>query len=289
MPQDLPFVRAGDLEGPYLDPRRFGALRGGWDPEASAIRWVCAHSLDGNRPVWVPASAVFVPYTNQWGEPILELQNSVGIAAYTTRDEAVLHGLAEVLERDACLRAWRWRLSVEAIHDHPIAVDGLHLARVPSDSGLQVVAAFLERGEPPLTSTGMAARPSLRDAARHSTLEALLSQLWLRDWLAANGHEHPCVPRTMIDNAVAHAVRGDLRSSRRRWLRPGCSAEARGTTPWATVLDRSPQACFIDLTTPDVAAAGIRVVRVLVPEKVLSDDDALRPRLGGDPTPHPFG
>jgi thiazole/oxazole-forming peptide maturase SagD family component len=289
MPQDLPFVRAGDLEGPYLDPRRLGAVQGGWDPEASAIRWVRAHSLAGNRPVWVPASAVFVPYGNQWGEPILELQNSVGIAAYTTRDEAVLHGLAEVVERDACLRAWRWRLPVEAIHDHPIAVDGLHLARVPSDSGLQVVAAFLERGEPPLSSTGMGARPSLRDAARHSTLEALLSQLWLRDWLAANGHEHPCVPRTMIDNAVAHAVRGDLRSSRRRWLRPGCAAEATGATPWGTVLDRAPQACFVDLTTPDVAAAGIRVVRVLVPEKVLSDDDALRPRLGGDPTPHPFG
>lgn len=290
MPQDLPFSRAGDLEGPYLDPRRFGVLQGGWEPETSAIRWVRAHSLVGNRRIWVPASAVFVPYADPWGEPILELQNSVGIAAHASLDQAILHGLAEVLERDACLRAWRWRLPVEAIQDRPIAVDGLHLARVPSGSGLQVVAAFLERGEPPLTSTGMAARHSLRDAARHATLEALLSQLWLRDWLATNGHEHPRVPRTMIDNAVAHAVRGELRVSRWPWLRPGRSAGAgQDPTPWAAVRDRVPEACFVDLTTPDVAAAGVRVVRVLVPDKVLSDDDALRPRLGGDPTPHPFG
>jgi thiazole/oxazole-forming peptide maturase SagD family component len=289
MPEDLPFALAGDLEGPYLDPRRFGALQDGCDPKTFATRWVRAHSLVGNHPVWVPASAVFVPYANQWQEPILELQSSVGIAAHTTRDDAILHGLAEVLERHACLRAWRWHLPVEAVHDRPLAVDGLHLARVPCDSGLHVVAAFLESVEPPLTSTGMAASPSLRDAARHSTLEALLSQLWLRDWLAANGHEHPCVPRTMIDNAVAHAVRGDLKASRWPWLRPGPAAAARGAAPWAAVLDRTPQACFVDLTTPDVAAAGIRVVRVLVPDKVLSDDDALRPRLGGDPTPHPFG
>jgi bacteriocin biosynthesis cyclodehydratase domain-containing protein len=290
MPEDAPFARAMDLEGAYLDPQRLGPLQGEWDPETSAIRWVCAYSLIGDHPIWVPASAVFIPYGYQWGEPTIEMQSSVGIAAHPALDEAILRGLAEILERDACLRAWRWRLPVEAVHDRPIAADGLRLARVPNNSGLQVVAAFLERGDPPLTSTGMAARQSLRDAARHATLEAILSQLWLRDWLETNGHEHPCVPRTMIDNAVAHAVRADLRASRCRWLSPGRSAAIDGDTlPWTAVLDRTPEACFVDLTTPDVAVAGIRVVRVLVPDKVLSDDDALRSRLGGDPTPHPFG
>ncbi len=77
--------------------------------------------------------------------------------------------------------------------------------------------------------------------------------------------------------------------ARRRWLEAPALEPRPDSRPVMDILDRYPDACFVDLTTSDIAAAGISVVRVLIPDKVLSDDDPLYSRLGGDLTPHPFG
>ena len=233
---------------------------------------------------------VYVPYAPDSCETDLGVQSSVGLAAGRGIDEAIQHGLAEIVERDTCLRAWRYSLPVEEVALQPFPLEGLHLARVPSDSGLAVVTAFLEQRQAPLTSTGLAARPNLADAARHATLEAVLSRMWLEDWLANSQGTYSMPPRTMVDHAGAHAVRSELVESRWRWLHPTRIAET-GIEPesWNDIIKRVPEASFVDLTTPDVDAAGVKVVRVLIPSRVTADDDALWPRLGGCATPHPFG
>jgi ribosomal protein S12 methylthiotransferase accessory factor len=152
------------------------------------------------------------------------------------------------------------------------------------------VAGFLERPSPPYTAVGLAARPSAPDAAFSAALEALATHVCLREWLATDPAPPTFPPETLYDHARVHAVRPELAGSRRRWLAPRAVARertARGQN-WrdARGLDR---AVCVDLTTPDVAAVGVRVVRAIIPGRVPLDADARHPRLAGNPVPHPFG
>jgi len=289
MPAGLPVASARELGGRYIAPARLGG-DGAAERDGRRARWVRAHNLLTKEPVWVPASAVYVPYGDGCAEAALDVQTSVGLGAGGDLDQAVRHGLAEIVERDATLRAWRHRLPVEAVTHRPFSVTGLHLARVADGSGLNVVVAFLESDAPPLTSSGLGARPDAKDAARHAALEAVLTQAWLCEWLRTNGRECPGVVQTMIDNALAHALRPELAANRRRWLEPARAVNGNySSVSWEAVLASFPEACFVDITTPDVETAGLKVVRVIVPDRVLADDDYTHSRLGGDATPHPFG
>jgi ribosomal protein S12 methylthiotransferase accessory factor len=288
-PERLPLAQVDELDGPSLSQMCFADRE--WDGNGHRrFRWVRATVISTGKDVWVPASLVYVPYTYLYGETYLGTQSSVGLAAGRSIDEAINHALAEITERDTCLRAWRYGHRVEKVATQPFPLDGLHLTRVPNASGLEVVVAFLERQRPPLTSTGLAARPSLADAARHATLEAVLSQIWLEDWLTNGEAMYSSPPRNMVDHAAAHALCQGLLASRWHWLHPSKVAET-GLKPksWSDIISRAPGASFVDVTTPDVDAAGVKVVRVLIPGRVTADDDALRPRLGGCAIPHPFG
>ena len=64
------------------------------------IGWVKATELNCNDEMWVPANAVFHPYV-----PRMDMQlfrsNTNGLASGNDLEEAVLHGLCEVIERDS--------------------------------------------------------------------------------------------------------------------------------------------------------------------------------------------
>ena len=76
------------------------------------IPWVSSYDLMNHREVMVPAHAVFhpVPRTMGW----LMRTNTNGIASGNTIEEAVFHGLCEVIERDA------WSLAETANHGGPV-------------------------------------------------------------------------------------------------------------------------------------------------------------------------
>ncbi|MEJ5293151.1 MAG: YcaO-related McrA-glycine thioamidation protein [Candidatus Methanosuratincola sp.] len=100
------------------EPRGFTLLRGSYrdltyerealDPNmlilprryqfSEEIEWVEGHSLTRNVPILVPAEAVFHPYSrhNQ-----LFRTNTNGLAVGNAVEEAIVHGLMEVIERDA--------------------------------------------------------------------------------------------------------------------------------------------------------------------------------------------
>ncbi|WP_437783354.1 YcaO-like family protein [Sorangium sp. So ce1097] len=287
-PDDLPLARARDLGGRWIDPRR---LAPGEPFDADApLRWARATSLVDDAPVWVPAAFVYFPYHRAPGEPSLGVQTTCGLALGRTLDDAIQHALEERIERDSAMRAWRLHLPVERVDLRPVPIEGLHLCRLPCESGLEVVASLLERPEPPYAATGLAARRTLEEAARAASLETVVVDIWLRGWLA-RGEPPPAVPpRTLSDHPRAHAIRPDLIPSRRRWLRQDRVARPRPPAPgFRQIAARLADACFVDLTTPDVARAGLRVARVITPDLAPLDCDALRPRLGGDPTPHPIG
>jgi putative methanogenesis marker protein 1 len=71
------------------------------------IHWSPGFDLLEKGEVWVPSNAVFLPYNTLGEAQGLFASDPNGLAAGNTRDEAVLYGLLEVIERDSLSRAER--------------------------------------------------------------------------------------------------------------------------------------------------------------------------------------
>jgi putative methanogenesis marker protein 1 len=68
--------------------------------EFTGIEWVMGDDIMNDIEVFVPANAVFHPYNPSNGVKLFR-SNTNGLASGNTIEEAVLHGLLEVIERDA--------------------------------------------------------------------------------------------------------------------------------------------------------------------------------------------
>lgn len=67
-----------------------------------SMMWVEGHDLLGKQPIWVPLDAVSTNFAKQGaGLAGVFFQSSNGLASGNTLAEATLHGLYEVIERDA--------------------------------------------------------------------------------------------------------------------------------------------------------------------------------------------
>ncbi|MEV5574314.1 TOMM precursor leader peptide-binding protein [Spirillospora sp. NPDC052269] len=119
-------VRAAyaDIADHALDPRTLGLYPDSWydqdgfdytrfDPEARAS-WVWGYSFAAARPLLVPATYAYYGERTK-AEPGWVYECSNGAALGSSRNEAILHGLLEVAERDAFLMTWYGRLPVPKV------------------------------------------------------------------------------------------------------------------------------------------------------------------------------
>jgi len=82
-----------------LDPETMIlSYNGNYHPDRE-INWVWGYDLLREEEILVPACAVYHPYHED--KAFLFATHTNGIAAGNTMEEAVIHGLAEVIERDA--------------------------------------------------------------------------------------------------------------------------------------------------------------------------------------------
>jgi ribosomal protein S12 methylthiotransferase accessory factor len=101
-------ARHATREGPDREwvPARFDS--------SQAIEWVPVSSLITGEARWVPAAYCYYGYgpssaEGYRGEPFC-FADSNGCASGNTLEEAMLYGLLELLERDACAVAWYNRI-----------------------------------------------------------------------------------------------------------------------------------------------------------------------------------
>ncbi len=87
----MPYVEPADL---ILPARIMGMV------ESAEIAWTQCYDILRGEDVWVPACAVFYPYYPD-GDLQLFRFHTNGIASGNTIEEAILHALFEVIERDA--------------------------------------------------------------------------------------------------------------------------------------------------------------------------------------------
>ncbi len=124
----MPYVEPADL---ILPARIMGMV------ESAEIAWTECYDILRGEDVWVPACAVFYPYYPD-GDLQLFRFHTNGIAAGNTLEEAILHALFEVIERDAWSIAESFnRTNADVIIDDEDSVPGRLLKKF-SDAGVVI-------------------------------------------------------------------------------------------------------------------------------------------------------
>jgi ribosomal protein S12 methylthiotransferase accessory factor len=155
---------------------------------STRLDWVTANGVTSGRPIPVPLGAVAFQNGDRWRPP--GLRNSTnGLASGNTWTEAALHGLYEVVERDALYRA----LDRDVVGIDPGSVPGetcaelidrirsadasLGLSAVMNQFGVPVMAAQIWSRDFPVLATGSGAHASPEVAAIRAITEAAQSRL----------------------------------------------------------------------------------------------------------------
>jgi len=297
---EAPFPHAPPAAFALYAPQQYQQPDFPWAPFTgqSRIRWVPAMDLDTGTPCHVPAAMAYLPYTQrpESGEARIVPHSSTGLAFASGPDEAAVTALCDAIRDDALSITWLARLApphirVETLSDQAYelvsrfesSVGSLTLLDLSTDLGIPVVLAALRStspGSPALVFAGGAA-PSPEDAVL-SALEELAVVLRYSQEISthlpplqpAEGHVNVThqVAHLLFWSDPAHAPLADfLFSSRERiefdalpGLPPAPPAELRRRLA-DRLQEAGLRALLADLTTPDLRALGLRVVRAVVP------------------------
>jgi len=276
------------------------------------IAWVEGITLADGEPVWLPAQLVYLGWTPRPGEARIGQPTSNGLACHATFEEAVLSGLLELLERDAFMITWKARLSWPLLTWRPESPLGRFEARYLRPSGIHVAAvdlsAFWELpcvlgvarstapGEAPF-GVGAGAAATTERAVEKALDEAVRVRSWARS-LRERDPEGSSVPAPddihEFDEHIHHYAY-DEHAAALDFLDGSRERRDVGTVPeidGATVLEQIASICTrlahrgtgayaVDVTAPDVRAAGLRVAKVVAPELCPLDVDHAARHLGG--------
>ncbi len=191
-----------EVEAEAVDPRSFplGSEAEYQQPDCPVsrfspdlpIRWVQGHVLGQGRSILVPACMVYMPYRFMNRAEYIFIPISTGLACGNTREEAILTGMYEVVERDAFTAVWLNRipvpgLDVSSAHDETIHFlvseytrtgERLYLRDITTDVGIPTVLAILrdETGGSTTFAVAAAARLHPEQAVVKSLEELALTR-----------------------------------------------------------------------------------------------------------------
>jgi len=268
-------VMKGDdavLQAPYarvaheaIDPGRFVlAAKAPFDP-AVKIDWIWGYSLTRAIPALVPANLVFCPYQPLPGSQAIAWTDSNGLAAGNNLEEAVLHGLLEVIERDTVMISEYNRLpptdiSPEGPPEGCGPVLGLleksgyrsAFMSVPTDLPFPVIAAFLARGDDPRDR-------SVAFGSHLSRILALERALTEAIQVLPPSVNHPAWLRSGASKRYARRTSkklafGELADHTATDLRAGIE------TCVAALEDVGSEVVVVDLSLPDIPFPAVRVL-----------------------------
>jgi ribosomal protein S12 methylthiotransferase accessory factor len=317
-----------------------------WQPfrPDSPVCWTRGVSLVSGDPVLVPASMVYVPYhyMRARGDAAVIQPISTGLAAGSSLDEATLSGLCEVVERDAFTITWQAHLARPRIDPSTVPTTITDLLRryrkaeldvelidITTDIGFPTVMT-IALGEAP-TSPAVAVAAATDPSAEVALIKSLEELAHTRKFAKQLMDYTPEVP---VQPELGHPEVADQRNhlrfycpqeskqfiefaySSRETRSFGELADHRASSPGEALAALVGQVAAAgmdvircELTTPDVAALGLHVVRVVVPgmhplfmghkNRALGGTrlyevprrlgyEGIRPGEPDNPHPHPF-
>ncbi len=263
----------------------------------TVVGWVDGFSIPGGERCRLPAQLVFMPWQRQSpAEVRIGHATSSGLACGPTLEEALLTGLLELVERDAFMLVWHNRLSlplldwrddseVSRLDERYFAPTGLHYSAVDLGGFLGVPTALgVVHGRPGALGAlgvGAASAPDVRTAWRKALAEAFSVQRWVRD-RSFEEPERVGLPETTIQTFDDHTLfyADPTRAERAGFLDASSERRPIGDVAGlegANVLElieavvrrleaRGVSAYAVDVTSPDVRAAGLHVVHAVAPE-----------------------
>lgn len=300
----LVVATAAELGPRAADPASFGLFAESQYAQAgfpyarfgqeTRIPWIDALDLSTGEPAWVPAELVFLQDVGAGGERI-GYATSNGLACSSTRAEALERSLLELLERDAFMLAW-WRRQtpprldwsghpwLERVDSRYFRPTGLEYAVLDLSAAhdLPAVLGIVRGGvgSGAALGVGAAAAPRVEEAWWRALAEAFASRSACRKLrlldpgrtYAADGSDVAC-----FDDHIRF-YGDDDRAELASFLWSSTETRAAGTVP-ALAGDRAERleqlvsrvgragsaAYVVDVTAPDVAAAGLHVTRALAP------------------------
>jgi putative methanogenesis marker protein 1 len=159
------------------------------DPDAN-IPWIAGYDLMNEEDILVPANAVFHPISNKH-KPLFRT-NTNGLASGNVMEEAIFHGLSEVIERDAWSLVERTRntgpyiphfengLAGDIFDKFSEAMVSVHLKDITSDIGIPTFAAVsddIKLKDPLLLTIGMGTHTSAEVTVLRALTEVAQSRL----------------------------------------------------------------------------------------------------------------
>jgi putative methanogenesis marker protein 1 len=263
------------------------------------IAWVKGYDLMEGEEIWVPAAAVYHPYASKKDLQLFR-SNTNGLASGNNLEEAVLHGMCEVIERDAwsiCEARRRPRGEIVVEDGCPVVSELLekfrrqgveiHLKDLTSDVGMPTIAAAADdvrMKDPALLNLGVGTHLSPRVAAIRALTEVAQSRC------------------TQIHGAREDTTKADLNRTvgyermkrlNAMYFSPSDEVRMSDFPEFDTkdiledievvldhLLDRGfERVVAVELTRPEL---GIPVVRMIIPgmEIYAMDMDRMGPRLG---------
>lgn len=304
-PARLIWKSCDQLQGDFLDPREcalysetqyaeadFPFVR--FDPHI-AHPWILGGWGHDGSPVWVPAILVYL-FFRGGREHFFAQGTSNGLAASTTKEDAGLRALLELVERDAFMSAWITARSGERIVldetlEHELAevlemVESLganvELYALPDCAvGTAVLCLALGDGvHYPGVTIGLSADLDPRRAVRQAILELAqtgchLRRMMISGWLKSP--ETPQVVREMLDHA-AYYFPAERIEAFKRIRHSRVNLGLRDLLQRVPIFERSIGSCasalrsvgirvaIVDVTSPDVAISPFRVMRAVSPD-----------------------
>ncbi len=185
--RQLSIERFSYMDG-ALDPREL-ILPAEAEPDAM-IPWVSGWDIMNDEEILVPANAVFHPLPSEFKR--LFRTNTSGLASGNVIEEAIFHGLAEVIERDAWALVEATRKTGPLISDvedeqakglldkFAAAEVDVYLRDITSDIGVATCAAAADDvrlRDPTLLTTGMGTHTSAPVAVLRALTEVAQSRL----------------------------------------------------------------------------------------------------------------
>ena len=247
------------------DPRLFCL-----SPEAAfnssrAIDWIWGYSLTEAQAVLVPANLVFLPYVADRQDKYIAWNDSNGLAAGNNIEEAILHGLLEVIERDAVMIDEYNGLSRNSLAQEGLAADvrgfleslaaggySCSFKCALTDLPFPVVSAFLKHGEDPTkccAAFGCDLDPQLAfSRALSEAVQLFPPSVNQAEWLAAGAHERHAKPgqATMTVQDLKNLSKADLKENIEK-----CVAILNGI---------GSEVIVVDLSLPDIPFSAVRVL-----------------------------
>ncbi|MFJ7219466.1 YcaO-like family protein [Amycolatopsis sp. NPDC098790] len=286
---------------------------------SSPVHWVRATSLRDGSEVLVPAFAVHTDWPHvakPVEEPVHAFPVIGGTAAGPTLEDAIRSGLQEIVEHDATTIWWLNGAPQPTLAPTPrlarLATGEVHFWAIGNAFDVPVLAAAVRSPEGWLT-VGTAMRPDPEEAALKALAEAYTLQITcrtlddpdavsamiaagspLRPWRAERDYadlyredsadfvELLCHQQLHLDPrageaALAWATGGPTVG----WEAIPRPVDDSLAALHAKVADAGHDVLYVDLTTPEAAEDGVRVVRVLVPGTVGTAPAAFPPLGGG--------